>query len=281
MSCHLCHSKNIKQRKGIVRDLPEVSILECDDCGLVFLSSFDHIHHGFYENAFMRPDESMEEWISETTLDDKRRFEFLRDAILNKDVLDFGAGTGGFLRLARTVAKKTVAVELDKEAAALLASQKVEHYYSIDEIPPDQKFDLITAFHVIEHLRDPIEFLQNIAPRLSQSGRIYLEFPNANDALLTMYESDSFSKFTYWGCHLMLFNHDTIRLAIEKAGLKCINVEQIQRYPLSNHMYWLAKNSPGGHNVWKFLADSNLEREYAKALAKAKICDTLLVEVSL
>ena len=100
-------------------------------------------------------------------------------------------------------------------------------------------------------------------------------------ALLTVYDSESFSKFTYWGCHLILFNHDTIRMAIEKAGLECTNIEQVQRYPLSNHMYWLSKDSPGGHNIWKFLSDSNLECEYAQALAKAKICDTLLVEASL
>ena len=53
MQCYLCKSKNLDARKGSVRDNKTLKILECQNCGLVFLSSFKHIEKGFYENSKM------------------------------------------------------------------------------------------------------------------------------------------------------------------------------------------------------------------------------------
>jgi hypothetical protein len=52
-SCSLCHSADIKPRKGSVRDNKSLRILECQNCGLVFLSSQEHIQTGFYEKQGM------------------------------------------------------------------------------------------------------------------------------------------------------------------------------------------------------------------------------------
>ena len=67
-----------------------------------------------------------------------------------------------------------------------------------------------------------------------------LEVPNSDDALLTLYESKDFQNFTYWSQHLFLFNTKTMAELIEQTGLKLNGIKHIQRYPLSNHMYWLS-----------------------------------------
>ncbi len=51
--CYLCGGTEFNKRPGSVRDNPELEVLECASCGLVFLSSFDHIRDGFYENSEM------------------------------------------------------------------------------------------------------------------------------------------------------------------------------------------------------------------------------------
>jgi len=281
MSCPLCHSENTPQTEGLVRDLPEIPVLKCSDCSLVFLGSFDHIHDEFYEGSEMRVGEDIDIWISETKGDDERRFRYLYDSLRGADVLDFGAGNGGFLRLAKQEASSVATVELDKELSPLFERDDIPYYRFLKDIPANKQFDLITAFHVIEHLKDPVGFLREVSSLLRSSGSLYLEFPNANDALVSLYGSKAFSKFTYWSCHLMLFNHETIKIAIKEAGLQCRNIRQVQRYPLSNHLYWLAKGLPGGHNVWSFLDNQLLNTEYERMLANTKACDTLLVEVSL
>jgi len=280
--CPLCHSENTPRTEGLVRDLPEIPVLKCSDCSLVFLGSFDHIHDEFYEESKMRVDDiNMDTWISETKGDDERRFRYLHNFLRNADVLDFGAGNGGFLRLAKQDARSVTAVELDREASLLFERNNIPHHRFLKDIPANKRFNLITAFHVIEHLKNPIDFLKEASSLLHPDGSLYLEFPNADDALLSLYGSKPFSEFTYWSCHLMLFNHETIKVAIKKAGLQCKNIKQIQRYPLSNHLYWLAKGLPGGHDAWPFLDSQKLNIEYEKILANAKVCDTLLVEVSL
>ena len=51
---------------------------------------------------------------------------------------------------------------------------------------------------------------------------------------------------------------------------------QCQRYPLTNHLYWLAEGKPGGQDVYTSLTDNELNMAYAKVLAKNKLCDTII-----
>jgi cyclopropane fatty-acyl-phospholipid synthase-like methyltransferase len=56
----------------------------------------------------------VDRWLREAAHDDSRRFESFREQIVNKDVLDFGCGPGGFLLRAREVAESVAGVELEK-----------------------------------------------------------------------------------------------------------------------------------------------------------------------
>jgi len=101
--CYLCGGTKFKKRPGSVRDRLELEVFECTSCGLVFLSSFDHIGDRFYENSGMHGKDNLDiqDWIRETEWDDERRFQYLKSALPNKRLLDFGCGTGGFLLKAR------------------------------------------------------------------------------------------------------------------------------------------------------------------------------------
>ena len=48
--CYLCYSKDIKVIHNGTRDNPNIDVMECCNCKLVFLSSFDHIKDEIYEN---------------------------------------------------------------------------------------------------------------------------------------------------------------------------------------------------------------------------------------
>jgi 2-polyprenyl-3-methyl-5-hydroxy-6-metoxy-1,4-benzoquinol methylase len=142
-------------------------------------------------------------------------------------------------------------------------------------------YDLITAFHVMEHLPDPRAMLKTLASMLAKNGRIVIEVPSSEDALLSLYDSDAFQHFTYWSQHLFLFNAETLRRLVEQAGLRIISIQQFQRYPLSNHLHWLSRGKPGGHQEWAFLDSPELESAYGNALATIGKCDTLIAHVEL
>jgi 2-polyprenyl-3-methyl-5-hydroxy-6-metoxy-1,4-benzoquinol methylase len=274
-SCYLCGNSSFKKRPGRVRDGAQLDILECRSCGLVFLSSFAHITEGFYEDSRMHGAAiDIEKLVKDSAADDDRRFHTFKPLITNRAVLDFGCGNGGFLARAGKVASLAVGLEPERRLKPYFQKEQLTVYANLDEV--NQCFDVITLFHVLEHLPDPINVLKQLANKLNANGWIIIEVPNANDALLTLYESNAFAGFTYWSCHLYLFNENTLSLLAGKAGLKTSYIKQVQRYPLSNHLWWLARNQPGGHIHWSFLDSRELHDAYEKQLGAIGCCDTLI-----
>jgi 2-polyprenyl-3-methyl-5-hydroxy-6-metoxy-1,4-benzoquinol methylase len=280
--CYLCQSRKIRSRSGSVRDNPSLKILECGSCGLVFLSSFDHINRGFYENSGMHAGETLDikTWIRETEWDDERRFQFSKSFLPNRVLLDFGCGTGNFLVKAKTLADEVYGVEPETRLANHFKQLDLTVYRCISEIPRSSRYDIITLFHVIEHLTEPMAALTRLSRLLKKAGQIIIEVPNADDALLTLYNSRAFSNFTYWSCHLFLFNNKTLGTLAIQAGLKINYIKQIQRYTLANHLFWLSKGKPAGHQQWSFLDSKELHTACESRLAALGKCDTILASFS-
>lgn len=280
MSCYLCNSDSYLLRKGVVRDASGIKILECDNCGLVSLSQTEHITSDFYENSGMHGGAltPMDAWLKDTEWDDRRRFEMVKAMLPNKHVLDFGCGAAGFLHKAQSLAASVLGVELE--------SRVREHWAGRINIVPSVDaagwgYDLITAFHVIEHLPDPRDMLKSLARLLHPNGRMIVEVPSAEDALLTLYDNDAFQRFTYWSQHLFLFKATTLENLVRQAGLRVVAIQHYQRYPLSNHLYWLSQGKPGGHQHWSFLDTPELSQAYANTLAALGKTDTLIAHLEL
>ena len=143
-----------------------------------------------------------------------------------------------------------------------------------------KKYDIITAFHVVEHLPDPLGTIMDLSKILKKNGEIIIEVPSSDDALLTLYNCDAFSNFTYWSQHLFLFNKKTFSDLIDKTTLKINWIKNIQRYPLSNHLYWLSKGLPGGHEIWKLMNDKHLNKAYEKQLEAVGKTDTIIASIT-
>ena len=131
----------------------------------------------------------VEDWVKETRSDDQRRFEQLKPLLANKRVLDFGCGAGGFLLTANSLAAEVVGVELESRVRKFYENSEITILSSIEDaakISGASKFDIISAFHVVEHLPDPREVLKKLGTMLTSDGRMVIEVPSAEDALLTL-----------------------------------------------------------------------------------------------
>jgi 2-polyprenyl-3-methyl-5-hydroxy-6-metoxy-1,4-benzoquinol methylase len=279
MSCYLCSADEYRLRKGAVRDDETLRILECTRCGLVSLSSREHIGAGHYEDSGMHGQEppAMVAWLRDTQVDDQRRFEMFQPLLANARVLDFGCGSGGFLQKVAAVAEEAAGVEPERRVREHWGDS-LRLYSRLEDVGED--YDVITAFHVIEHLPDPRSVLRQLAARLKYGGRMIIEVPSSEDALLTLYENDAFQRFTYWSKHLFLFSAETLCRLASGAGLDVTAVRQFQRYPVSNHLYWLSRGLPGGHKRWAFLDTPALTQAYEASLAAMGRCDTLIAHLS-
>lgn len=284
MKCYICGNAKFFVRPGSVRDNKALNVLECEQCRLVTLSSIDHLDSDHYEKGKMHGKEpiAIKEWLQATDHDDERRFNTLRSKIAGKRVLDFGCGCGGFLIKARNLAHTADGVELEQRLQPFFKEQSLNVFTSLDGlIKLENKYDLITSFHVFEHLSDPRRILKDLSQLLTMNGELIIEVPSADDALLTLYKSEPFSHFTYWSQHLYLFNQFTLSELVKQAGLELRWQKQIQRYTLANHLYWLSNGVPGGHDKWAFLNNSQLDEAYGAQLSALGKCDTLVAGIGL
>ncbi|MBA2117226.1 hypothetical protein [Bremerella alba] len=63
---------------------------------------------------------------------------------------------------------------------------------------------------------------------------------------------------------------------LERAGFAEISIKGFQRYPLANHLHWLAKGKASGHLKWSQLRTPTLEAAYGEMLAGLNQTDTLI-----
>lgn len=278
--CYLCGNTKHELRNKTTRDNPNVRVLHCPKCTLTFLESFDHVNDVAYEKSEMyeeRVDTRTEykKVLAHAAEDDLRRAEQWKKELRGKVVLDFGAGAGGFLLNAKKVAKEIYGVELD--SIRRFYTKQVKTLASIDGF--GKKFDVITLFHVVEHIPDPVSLLKHLKKFLKPNGKIIIEVPNDRDALLSYYNLESFRNFTYWSFHLYSFNKTTLKKVAQKAGYQRVNVGFYQRYPLANHIGWLKDGTPGGHTRYTALNAEPLKTQYAKALSAIDGNDTLVAVV--
>lgn len=277
--CAICGGSLHFIHKG-TRDDSGVDVYECNVCHTKQLSQIreNDYEHGFMNGKQHLSDEEIHKRIEQCKRDDVRRVEMVSSYCRDKDVLDFGCGFGGFLEGIQGVAKSIVGVDVGMAEREYLMSQGYMVKQDISEY--SEQFDVITLFHVFEHLSEPGKWLDTFADHLKEGGCLFLEVPNANDALLSLYECEKFADFTYWSAHLYLYTIKSLSDLIQRNGRFMISlVEQLQRYPLSNHLYWLAKGEPGGHEKWNYLDSVSLDLEYQKALAHINACDTLFFEL--
>jgi len=278
-TCYLCLGSKHKKREGKIRNLDGVDVLECENCSLVFLSSFEHMNETFYQQGDMHSGMKLEDWIKTTKADDLRRFSFINKKIKGKKVLDFGSGNAEFLKLAKNVAQKAIGLELDETFSEYFKQNDLEVIKNIKET--DEKFDVITMFHVLEHLQNPKEILAEISEKLEPNGELIIEVPSSHDALLKVYNNKGFKNFTYWGCHLFLFNDKTLKKLFKNSNLKVNYIKHVQRYGIANHLHWIIKNKPNGHNLWKSIDFPIINKLYESILSFFKITDTIIISVSL
>jgi SAM-dependent methyltransferase len=261
-----------------VRDRDDVKVLKCEQSGVIYLSSAHHIEQSYYNDkkgTSYWSSSNREEGLKNTYIDDNRRFNQFKELITNKTYLDIGSGLGGVLDLFKTVAKEVCAVEPQAEIRELLNSIGYKVYNSIENAPA-KNINVITLFHVFEHLTDPLGSLKNLHKLLNENGKIIIEVPHAKDILIDTFKLDSFKAFTFWSEHLILHTRKSLEIFLEAAGYKNISVMGFQRYPLANHLYWLNKGKPGGHIEFTQLRNAIMENEYANLLNTIDQTDTII-----
>lgn len=94
-----------------------------------------------------------------------------------KSILDIGAGTGDFLKICKNNGWLVSGVEPSQSARELAAIKDISLYKDIVEIN-NQQFDVITLWHVLEHVPNLQEYIHTIKNLLKPNGILIVAVPN-------------------------------------------------------------------------------------------------------
>ena len=275
----VCDETAIETYYPRVRDRDDISVIRCRKSGVIFTSTSEHMDMSHYSEKHEFPhywkEDNREKALVDSYEDDSRRKNQFLSLISNKSWMDVGTGAGGVLDLLKPFAGRVVAVEPQQRALDSLRNEKYEAYSDIAEAPSDE-FDVITLFHVFEHLTDPLDLLNTAYEKLKVGGKLIVEVPHANDFLFSYLDLEEFKKFTFWSEHLVLHNRSSLTAFLERANFKNTVISGFQRYNLANHLHWMKEKKPSGHINWAMLATDELDNAYSNMLEKIDMTDTLI-----
>ena len=137
-------------------------------------------------------------------------------------LLDVGCGTGEVLAAAKERGWETVGVEpIAKEAAFAREERGLDVIAATleDSGLPEGSYDVVSAFHVLEHIPRPTDFLRSIARWARPGGHIAIEVPNfGSRARLRCRQFNGWRHLRPLE-HINHFTPDTLAGAFSRAGL--------------------------------------------------------------
>ncbi|CAM2007610.1 class I SAM-dependent methyltransferase [Acanthopleuribacter pedis] len=140
-------------------------------------------------------------------------------------LLDVGCGAGGFIA-AVPPSVRCLGVDIDQasiDAARerVTAPQRRFWVADFEQFTVEERVDVITMFHVLEHLPNPIRVLQNLGNRAQKETRLVVEVP-----VLEKAKTNDINGYLT-PSHLTHFSTASLRQVVEQAGWR-IEAEEAQ-----------------------------------------------------
>jgi len=195
-------------------------------------------------------------------LHDKEQADKLKmlgtEDIRGKIIADVGCGAGSFLDILKGLASKTIAVEPTKSFHHELRGKgHVTYSYCEDAIKEwAGTVDIVVSFAVLEHVENPIAFLNEVKSLLKPDGFLLISTPNAEDWLLEFMPVE-YGRFFYRNVHKWYFNCESLRFVSDAASFKDLSIKFVQRFDISNALLWAYKRQPTGLSKFKILNGIN------------------------
>ena len=142
-------------------------------------------------------------------------------------ILDVGCGTGDTLVLLKKLGWDTYGIDMDKGTIAIgtkrgLHNLKLGTYKDLAKYP-DNYFDAVRLYHVIEHLDDPALCLRLIRKKLKRKGELIIGTPNMESIVSKLFKSHWYNLDS--PRHFFLFSPATLAQLVEKEGFRIKKIE--------------------------------------------------------
>ncbi len=244
--CPWCDSPDIRQGSKIhdyFLTREEFSLFSCNSCGLVFTNPRPKLENlGLYYQSDKYYSHTSSQGgiipfiyrkVKEINLKTKFK-QVTTGSVINK-VLDIGCGTGDFLNVCKKSGKEIHGIEPDSKARNLakeILKVEILHPDQSEKIP-DESFDLITMWHVLEHVPDLKKQISELSRIIKKGGKVVIALP-----VYESYDAEVYKeKWAAWDVprHLYHFNKAVINKMMLANDFKPGNV-----YPMKWDSFYVS-----------------------------------------
>jgi len=203
------------------------ALTQCKKCSFVFTNprpdestlpgyyeSEDYISHSNKSNSLIN---FIYKLVRNYTL--QQKIKLIKKYTSEKKILDYGCGTGEFLQACQKKGFNTIGFEPNQSARNQTIDKGIQTVESLDDLK--EKVDVITAWHVIEHVPDLKKTIKTLKKKLNKEGILIIALPNLNS-----YDAKYYKE--YWAGldvprHLYHFTQESFGTLIAKTKLSLID----------------------------------------------------------
>ncbi|SCW66962.1 Methyltransferase domain-containing protein [Sphingobium faniae] len=270
-TCVLCGSANdgdIVQEKINGDAIGEMVAISCPDCRHVqlFPPQYDMAYYDNDDqiNNVVKQYGTLPETLFHHSFIEARRRKDRFAAVgidIHADglnILDIGGGYGFFGgELATSLPRSSVTL---LEPSAKRVAMGAERMRAEGIVPPQSQvgllderfaaeheaaFDIVTLWHVLEHVPDPVGLLRLAMKIVKPSGVLCIEVPNLDDDTISL--SDGFRNRWFMQEHISYFSPETLKSTALRAMPEArLEAHGYQRYGIFNQMNWIHFDKPLG-----------------------------------
>jgi 2-polyprenyl-3-methyl-5-hydroxy-6-metoxy-1,4-benzoquinol methylase len=229
-TCPVCGNKGHKPFlicKDHTVSKEEFQIVECNHCQFKFTTpvpretiigkyyqSNEYISHSDTKDGLVN---RLYHLVRKITL--KNKLSLVNSLTRGRTILDIGCGTGYFLKTCKENGWQIDGMEPDQNARKMAEKlNKHELYSDLFSIQQNHQYDIVTLWHVLEHMYKLNESIIKIKLLMKEQGKLVIAVPNCESEDARIYKEN-------WAAydvprHLYHFSQKTMATLLEKHDLK-------------------------------------------------------------